>query len=441
MQSKGLFNENGVEKMATSKKRGYVCFEQAVSEDECKALTLYWEIDFDEMGFKHKVNDLKKQFAPSIGNIASLARSKTSYSCDLPNFQCVDCGNSKSIKIRSNFKEQANQYGYTCSSCLEKRETGVLTKFALVVEKYTSDLYSSSFDYTTLSYLEKVLLFLLLSEYHKKDGEPLYCDAKQFSLTGCRQTDLEYISVFVQKDALLIVDEVSSEVKELKDEFRRIREMKFRFHESSSSYGMRVSYRSEQMDSYASGMYLRFSDYKTASELKTKLYADICKRELTQSDYSDFKFLVERTRTSTILDIAEDYADEFNLSLEHSIKLDNVLRYLAKNYKLPVVSYFLFRRAEYLAAELHKNPAPKYIENKLYAKQIDDYLTICKSKDWEISYTKRLPFELNTSLFESFICSHFFDNCLNWFELTTSEVLEQWSSGDNLDVNLGVTPD
>lgn len=427
--------------MTISKNRGYVCFEKVVSEDERNALTLYWDIDFDEMRFKHKVNDLKEQFAPSISNIASLARSKTSYSCDLPNFRCVDCGSSASIKIRSNFKEQANLYGYTCSSCLEKRETEVLSQFTLVVEKHTSDLYSSSFDYKTLSYLEKVLLFLLLSEYHKKDGEPLYCDAKEFSLTGCRQTDLEYISIFAQKNALLIVDEVSSEVKELKDEFRRIRAMKFRFHESASSYGMRVSYRSEQMDSYASGMYLRFSDYKTASELKTKLYADICKRELTQSDYSDFKFLVERTRTSTILDIAEDYADEFNLSLEHSIKLDNVLRYLAKNYKLAVVSDFLFRRARYVAAELHKKPVPKYIENKLYAKQIDDYLAFCKSKDLKITYTRRLPFDLNTSLFESFMCSHFFEGCLNWFELKTSEILEQWSKGDNLDDNLGLTSD
>ena len=59
----------------------------------------------------------------------------------------MNCGVGETIRIRSNFKEQANSYGYTCEDCLEKQEKKVLARFTEVLDSYTDDLYNSTFDY------------------------------------------------------------------------------------------------------------------------------------------------------------------------------------------------------------------------------------------------------------------------------------------------------
>lgn len=277
--------------MDTKANQSFICIGEGVNDRELDAILLYWEFNFDELKFVNKVMDIKQKFALELSNIPSLVRAKSSFSCDLPNFQCNVCGEHKSIKIRSDFSEQANQYGYTCESCLTKREKEILSQFVEVVDKYTTDLYDSSFDYTTLSYLEKLVLFLLISEYHKEDGKPLYCDAKRFSLTGCHSTDKNFLTTFLKKGAILIVDEVSDEIKQLKSEFHKIRDMLFKFHESAKSHAVRANYRCNEMDAYASGMYLRFSDYDTAVELQSALYADICEKKIKKSDIEDFQFL------------------------------------------------------------------------------------------------------------------------------------------------------
>ena len=129
--------------MLSTINRGYVCFEQPVTTAEAEALMMYWDVDFEEMSFKFKVTDINNEFAPTVTNIASLARSKSSYCCDLSNFRCMNCGVGETIRIRSNFKEQANSYGYTCEDCLEKQEKKVLARFTEVLDSYTDDLYNS----------------------------------------------------------------------------------------------------------------------------------------------------------------------------------------------------------------------------------------------------------------------------------------------------------
>ena len=418
--------------MLSTINRGYVCFEQPVTTAEAEALMMYWDVDFEEMSFKFKVTDINNEFAPTVTNIASLARSKSSYCCDLSNFRCMNCGVGETIRIRSNFKEQANSYGYTCEDCLEKQEKKVLARFTEVLDSYTDDLYNSTFDYNELSYMEKLALFLLLSEYHREDGGPLYCDAKRFSLTGCHQTDRDFIAKFVEKGAILVIEERSVEIKALKKEFHAIREKKFKFHESKKSTCLRVNYDSPEMETYASGMYLRFSNYSNAMELQTALYADICERKLTKSDIEDFQHIVERSRISLLYDVARAYADEFNFTFESSMKLDNLLKYLAKNFKLPVISNYLHQRALNVSSQINQNPVPGYIKNKLFAKEIDVHLTKAKSRGWNIVYEKFLPGSVDTPLLESFTCNHFFENEFNWFDLTMSEIIEKWAAGVDL---------
>lgn len=418
--------------MLSTTNRGYICFEQPVTTAEAEALMMYWDVKFDEMSFKFKVTDINNEFSPTITNIASLARSKSSYCCDLPNFRCKCCGRGDPIRIRSNFKKQANSYGYTCESCLEAQEKKVLARFTEVLGSCTEDLYNSTFDYKELSYMEKLGLFLLLSEYHREDGGPLFCDSKQFSLTGCHQTDRDFIAKFVQKGAILVIEERSEEIKTLKKEFHAIREKKFKFHESKQSTCLRVNYDSPEMETYASGMYLRFSNYSNAMELQTALYADICERKLTKSDIEDFQYIVERSRISLLYDVARAYAEEFKFTFESSMKLDNLLKYLAKNFKLPVISNYLHQRALNVSSQLNQNPVPGYIKNKLFAKEIEGHLTKAKNRGWEITFVRYLPVSVDTSLLESFTCNHFFENEFNWFDLTISEILQKWLDGVDL---------
>jgi len=419
--------------MLATNNQGYICFEQAVTKAESEALLMYWEVNFDEMRFKYKVADINDEFSPYVTNVALLARSKSSYSCDLPNFKCNDCGVGEPITIRSNFKDQANAYGYTCESCLEQQESLVLNRFTEVLNTTTEDLYNSSFDYNELSYMEKVGLFLLLTEYHREDGGPLYCDATCFSLTGCDQTDRDLITKFVEKGAILVVEERSEELKSLKEKFRFIREMKFKFHESKHDQCLSVNYQSTEMETYASGMYLRFSNFNNAMELQTALYEDICDRKLTMKDVQDFQYIVERARMSILYEIAKSYAEEFNFPLEDSMKLDNVLKYLAKNFKLPVISNYLHQRALNVSSNLNKKTVPGYVKNKLFAKEIDDHLTKAKSRGWPITFVRHLPVSVDTSLLESFICNHFFENEFNWFDMSIAEVLEKWMLGVDID--------
>ena len=315
---------------------------------------------------------------------------------------------------------------------MKKQEKKVLARFTEVLDSYTDDLYNSTFDYNELSYMEKLALFLLLSEYHREDGGPLYCDAKRFSLTGCHQTDRDFIAKFVEKGAILVIEERSVEIKALKKEFHAIREKKFKFHESKKSTCLRVNYDSPEMETYASGMYLRFSNYSNAMELQTALYADICERKLTKSDIEDFQHIVERSRISLLYDVARAYADEFNFTFESSMKLDNLLKYLAKNFKLPVISNYLHQRALNVSSQINQNPVPGYIKNKLFAKEIDVHLTKAKSRGWNIVYEKFLPVSVDTPLLESFTCNHFFENEFNWFDLTMSEIIEKWAAGVDL---------
>ena len=423
--------------------RGMICYCDSVSENELEAINLYWEMnEATNSGFSFTVSELQAKFKGKVSNLNNLIKKKSCFTFDPDSSACNWCGKITIAYKRKDVLDIKKSDVYVCKTCIhEKQERERLEeeqrKRALfsTIKNIKQQMLLGNYSVSTLSYVEKLYLFLLLSEYYEADGEPLKIDVENFCLAGSSESDHQYISQLVQKNILISIKEIPDEIRVLTDKLVFEGPNAFSRHD-----WMGTARRSENYlisSPFKVGVYLcQCEKGGSTSSLLQTLYTDICEINLTQRDFEDISILVESVRLGNLYDIVDWISADCRIPVEKSIKLENLLKHLAKSYPLRVCCWLLYSQADKVAAHLHKTNTPSYISKKLLAKKTDDYLTLAKEKGWEFSYTKKLPDDIETSALESLVADHFLEGNFNWQMLTTSEVIKGWTKNAKLvDVN------
>ena len=417
--------------MKSEQKQGYICYINPTQNsfidvvDTIEILDKYWKLDNDaKNGFAYSVVTLNQMYKGKFSNISTFAQSYSYFSIDSAPFNCQHC-NCRQI-FRNRQAVISTQYrGFICSTCKDKEiyltEQKPKRPF-LIVEGYKNEILASGYKLSTLTYLEKVFLFLLLSEFHRIERQPLNIISDNFSITGCKVLDSDFMTKLEQQGLLLVINEIPESIREANAKLIEHSLMLDLNHSNREQY-------TKGLDSGAlmTGTYLCYnSEFTTSIDLLAQLYSDIEKRKLTRIDVEDIHILVERMRLSSLYQIVSWTCDKFNIQAESSLQLENTLKYLAKSNSLMTCCWTIHYRAEKVAASLNGKKLPIYITNKLLTKDLNSYLAFIQSKGWELTYTKKLPPEVETSTLESFISALFLPNNFNWYSLNTEEIISSW---------------
>jgi hypothetical protein len=424
--------------MKSEQKQGYICYINLTQNrfvdvvDTLEILDKYWELDNDaNNGFAHSVTKLNQMYKGRFSNISTFAQSYSYFSIDSAPFNCQHC-NCRQIFRNRQAVISTHYKGFICRTCKDKERylaEQKPNKPFINVEKYKNKVLESGYKLSTLTYLEKVFLFLLLSEYHRIERQPLNIISDNVSITGCKVLDVDFMNKLEQKGSLLVINEIPESIRE---ENAKLIEHSLMLDLNQSN---REQYtKGNDSGALMTGTYLCYnSEFTSFVDLLAQLYSDIEKRKLTRTDVEDIHILVERMRLNSLYQIVSWSCDKFNIQAESSLRLENTLSYLAKSNSLMTCCWFIHNRAEKVAASLNGKTLPIYIINKLLTKDLDSYLAFTESKGWELTYTKKVPPEAETSTLESFISALFLPNNFNWYSLNTKEIISSWLMGVDFD--------
>ena len=411
----------------------YICYEQEVNEREIIIINEYWSLASSEIpSFTYSVkehNELYKIYKSDVGNLANLIKKKSSVSCCHPSFICDSCKSKMTTSSRHVCLSRLKQTSYTCDRC-EMIAVEKIKKESLdIINAYKNKILQSDYSFSSLTYVEKLCLFILLTEYHSADKQPLRINPESLHLTGCDEVDIKYIRSLKSKGVLAIVDSVPDEVIQANNQ------LNYNRYRVTSFWAPAEVKRGDS--EFSPGIYLRYTnEFESSAELQQKLYSEICSRKFKESDIEELRILINDIRLNNFYNIITWVSEEFRIHIESSLKLEGLLNHCAKNHSLLAICYCMYSNAEKVAAKLHSRDTPIYIANKLFTKLFDDYLTMASDRGWSLTYTKRLPDTVETSPLESLVSSHFCGNNFNWFLLNTNEIFDYWISGADLNTEL-----
>ena len=123
---------------------------------------------------------------------------------------------------------------------------------------------------------------------------------------------------------------------------------------------------------------------------------------------------------------------EYRLNIKENIKLDALLRYVAETYPLDKIYYTMTRMSKDVIEYMHKEQVNRFACEHLFTSFFENYLSKVKAYGWELKIKKALPQELESSNLEAMITAIFLSGCLNWNELSATDVAERWVSGLNI---------
>ncbi|WMS94321.1 hypothetical protein RB215_13835 [Pseudoalteromonas sp. HL-AS2] len=408
----------------------YICYEQEVSEREVIIINEYWSLASSEIpSFTYSIkkhDELYKSYKNDVGNLTSLIKKKSSVSCCHPSFICDSCKSKVTTSSRHECLSRLKLASYTCERCLMTAAEKVKKKSFDIINAYKNKILQSDYQLTSLTYVEKLCLFILLTEYQSADRQPLRIIPEALHLSGCREIDIKYIRSLESKGVLAIVESVPTEVAQANNQLK--------YNRSSFLAPADVKRGNGE---FGMGVYLRYTnEFESPIELQQRLYSEICSRKFKESDIEDLRILINDIRLNNFYKIIAWVSEEFRVPIESSLKLEGLLNHCAKNYSPFVVCYYMYSNAEKVAAQLYRRNTQIYIANKLFTKLFDNYLTMAAEKGWTLKYTKKLPDTIETSPLESLVSSHFCGNNFNWLLLNTNEIFDYWISGADLNTEL-----
>lgn len=408
----------------------YVCYEQEVNENEVIVINEYWSLTNSNVpSFTYSVTKHKELFKGDVGNIANLIKNKSSVSSCHPGFNCNCCQSRTPVLLRNICISRLKLSSYTCDNCLAAEAEKNKKELLGIINTYKNKLLDSDYDLTDLTYIEKLCLFILISEYHAVDRQSLRINPEALHLSGCNEVDIKYIRSLESKGVLALIDSIPKKIADANDQ------LNYNKYRVDNFWNQTEINRGD--GEFGPGIYLRYTnEIESSIDLLQKLYDEICTRKFKKSDIEDIKILINDIRLNNFYNIIAWVRDEFQIPIESSLKLEGILNYCAKNYSLLVVCYCMYSNAEKVAAKLYKRNSPFYIENKLFTKQLDDYFTRASAQGWSLKYKKKLPDTVETSPIESLVSSHFCGNYFNWFLLNTKEIFDYWMSGADLNTEL-----
>lgn len=399
---------------------GMICYLKTLDMEELKLINKYWEIvPLNASNFTMTVTQLGSLF-PHLSSPSSLASNKSEFVIIDKNFTCPKCGSMPKVSNRMKYLAALKHPNPVCSECKAKAIELKRERNKNIISAYKASLFDKDYDLADLTYVEKISLFLILNSYYN-DDKPLSITNENLDLSGSQDFDSKLFVDLAQKGCLVIVDDLPEVVQEAYDAIYG------RYSRLNYDNGYNRSRYSETR-SLAQGIYFNMpKQIEDISQVRTELYSHICASKISTSEIQQITQLVEDIRLANLYECIDWLEQvEFKIPVEKSMKLDSLLKFIAKRYSLDKTYYSLWYYARKTGAYIQKIGSRDFKTPKYFVKFLSDYFTDVKTNGWELKCTRSLPMDVNTSAIESLICELYFDDEFNWVSLTTAEIVSTW---------------
>ncbi|MDW0359879.1 hypothetical protein Q8G38_11200 [Halomonas venusta] len=404
-------------------KNGYLCYLDDIDEGVEGLINDYWLTEeSDEEAFFYSVDNVAKKYSVSGAKLRAIINNLCEYYFFTSKVSCGCCDGAVSVSSRKRYKEALSGASLTCASCLEEKRLAYEKECNEQLLNYLEfSLEEKVYDYADLSYLDKVFLLSILSESFAGEG-PLSFGAEGLSWSGFKSVDSEALSSLISKKAIKVVVPMGEEARMA---YGRLR--------LGSSYRNAVEIFGKVKGIPQPGFYFNLPcGFDDVNDFLLTVNDDVVKGDIDIDDIKAIKCLVNDIRVEKLYLLIKYVGSEYRLNIKENIKLDALLRYVAETYPLDKIYYTMTRMSKDVIEYMHKEQVNRFACEHLFTSFFENYLSKVKAYGWELKIKKALPQELESSNLEAMITAIFLSGCLNWNELSATDVAERWVSGLNI---------
>lgn len=412
----------------------YICYENALKQDEAELLHKYWQLDqSSENIYRHKVQDLigilnfdKESY------ITKFVKGNCFISSNSQIFNCTSCQIKFNANCRTEFNSLIKRLPTVCDNCKKEEINLIALEKINILESSIQNPIFPEFSYEdlqSLNYVEKIILFVMISEMNVSENEPINFSEGELNLTGVTDIDKDILSSLFNKKAIYVIkDEDYNNLPLLIETTEYI--YKNKKHLNSDNINSVNSFLSAL---YEPGVYfLKPTDSPSFEDFLDKLFEDINNYFITKKDIEILSDLIISILLYQSYYLVNEAKQEHKIPIDMNMKLDIVLTSLVRKYPMPVVFNILNYQAKNVAAKLYSNAAmPSYIQNKLYCKYIEESINYL-DKNNKIPYQKKLPDYMTGSKFEYFSSHYILGDLISWSSLSGDDIIEKWIHSETI---------
>ncbi len=339
-------------------------FEKVELHNEGERKTHRFEIEY-----KYSIEELRKAYDYNAVRTIQYEALITSTS---KLFNCLSCNKKIFAKNRTELKRILQKLPEICDDCKIKEINETALKKIELLE--SSDIYTSlpSFDVKgleSLSYLEKVVLLVLMFEKDLEIEQPTNISLVHLNLSGVNDLDLDLLSKLMDKKAIYKVD--YEYIPILTESIGYFEEQRQFFYDDVM----------KKVDEYKKnilkeGLYFLIpEEFNNYNELTEYLFEKISDQEVTHSDLNAITDFVTSILVFQAYQLIENIKKEQRIPIDLNLSLDTLLTKTVQKYPMVVVFNIFRYKAKGVAAKVYsERNIPLFIENKLFVKFVEDYL-------------------------------------------------------------------
>lgn len=394
--------------MSKAKPIGYICFnKENMSEEDRELAELYWQFDDKNPKIFYRLNIIMDKFGLSQHQITSTVRLNYGFSCNLSQFSCENCGSKKPVFSRTAYTRSRSKKTFKCNECIAEFEAEQNKIQTDLLQQLEDECLCSNYHINDFSFIEKIFVLTFLSNNHHLSFDDPFSLTRIDIITGNQDLDLEIITALVEKKIIFDSAEYSGglDIHSILDE-----------------------------DSYQRNFFLfkKSNKYLEKNALITSLYESIISLEVKKKDLDDINRIIESMRLNNIYTLSHYWANKFSIEIKLTTRIDSTFKYMARKFTLMQCARIVFNQAKNLAAYLYSNDINYHVQKNLFANFLDRYLGKVEIEEWTVNPSNSLPEPINNSLFESMVYDFFMPKKINWYEMTTKEIMEEWVSKLNV---------
>lgn len=323
--------------------------------------------------YEFKVNELISIMGVYFSKqVTDFVSSNCFISSNSKTLNCISCQKKFYARKRNEFKQIFHRLPIVCDDCKRRQiSDSAINKIDILI---SSEVYSvfpefKFDDLNSLTYIEKIVLLVLLLDLNLSEGQPVNFNNshREYNLTGIPKLDTKYLSKLIDIKAIYEVD------------YRRPESFIKNYSYLKNNIEYLDSDASEKLKEFKSalhkpGMYILIPEnYESYNELIRYLYEQLVPDQIDQSvieTISQFVISILLSRAYQLLNEVKSYH-----RIPINMNLDAMLTSLVKKYPMRVVFNILNYQAERVAGFLFSNQfINPFVKNKLLVKRIDDYL-------------------------------------------------------------------
>lgn len=408
----------------------YVVFEKELDQLEVELILKYWKFyEDDSLKFLNTIKSLTLNTDfKNTSQVSTFVSERCYLTSTCLDFSCKICKSAFKASSREHFKRIIDAESI-CEEC-KIVEINKEAKDILKIMKYDIDennYFSVDFFECNTSYLEKIYLFIILSEFDVKENG-LINRWDSFSMKKYSKEFDFILGSLIEKNVIFRVKfeaELDSYIRYMQNFFCR---NKFILDPSIIDQYRPIS---EKIPSQ--GFYLRRAkEDDSYQDWMIEIFQGIQNSILSDNDINILRNYIQYIQLNKVYVLLNTVKEAYAIDVEQNIALDSIFIFLINNYSLQHIYNIFCYQAEKTTTIIHvKTKGGKvklsYTEkSKIFRSKVEAYLNYLSAQNKKHEHTKPLPFNWHTTHIEYFTSIHIFQEGINWASLSTQEIISKW---------------